>query len=1320
MTLFAKKLYGFIALCLFVSKVFSQQQLCANAHNLIDVQPISVPTVSWSPTVHGVQLGCFQDSLHQPYWLKFTALTSGTFEFALTPKNLSADYDFILFKESCPCDTNTANIVACNWLGWVNQLFGATGISSNPYNLGVKDTLAWAEFEKTVFLQAGTNYYLLVDNITNNGVGFDMQFSGSAKIGKALPDPIPTITSIDGKLSLCQGEEAEFEVKSNLSFSQYEWIIPNDAKLTGNGNKVKIRWGKGNGEIKVFASTTCHKDTFSINIVGKSSPELAYLGIDYFCKKSCFDAKSMKINDLNNNPNLIINKYENGTSAWFDNGQNLIQDYICQTKTIYCRGTLSNGCFDTLQLKISEVENPSVVLLGGGVACPGDTAQLNFSFTGKAPFNVSYTDGQNINSFSTNSNIYSIKVIVNQDISYKITNFSEQSNVCQSRIIGEANFYTPANCVCLKRAGSMNPMPIETCANDIAKSSHNNDHQGGINDILAFILHSTPKPELGTVYATASNPEFLFSNGLMTNKLYYISSVLGAKKTNGTINLSDPCLGISAGIPVMFHSLPTAQLLGDSLICQGQKTDLLLKPNGIAPFQIDFSQNGQSQALTLLTDLILNQKTNGEYIINKITDANGCTASNIDTLRIQTPNKLTINNIKTTCNPDNSYFVSFDVNGGDKNSYFTIGKKGKFQGNKFTSEAIASGQVYFFQVKDANNCDSVMVSGSYKCDCIEKSNPGKMNDIPIVICASFAATASYQNDYKLAQNHLLGFVLQDSLGNILSYNANFPNFKFENGMKKNYAYFIKACAGFKDANGKIDFKSDCTTFSNATTITFVDEPSANFISNSTTLCKGDSLKLAIQLNGIAPFRIIYKENNISKTAQSNDNQIIIPQSILDKCQFELLEIYTEGTPGCKGTIGANNKIEINAADTLATQNLKINCSNDKKSFTVSFDISGGDGKYLVNGINLSSNKFTSILFSDASNYKFEVESQLGCKKLLVTGTGYCSCPPDASININIIVPIRCHDDKKGILEASTNLKAPYEFVWNTGQKGNTLSNLKSGTYQVTATNFEDCKVKAEIVLDNPKAINSDIVISSLKCVDDNNGEIIFENVNGGTPPYQYSINNRDFISEPIFSMLKPLTYEAVVKDSKGCVWEKDVVIEEPEDFYIELGDDISIDLGETVQLRAFSNSTPTSLKWNIPTFTKEIETFQPLKSTKIEVEAINSTGCKVKDAVWVYVNKARKVYVPTAFSPNEDYINDSFTIYAGNDVAKITNFKVFDRWGTLVYQIDDLKPNDETMGWQGTYRNYIANEGSYLYSAEIHFIDGKKEVINGDVLLKRN
>ncbi len=1304
------------------TSTLAQQQRCNNAHNLIDKTPISIPSVTWNPAAPLQQVGCFQDTLHQPYWFKFTALTSGSFEFALTSKNLTADYDFILYSDACPCDTSSANIVACNWLGWVTQLFGSTGIANDPYKtFNVTDTIAWAEFERTVQLKAGTNYYLLVDNISNNSVGFDIQFGGSALIGKALPDMVPKITAIEGETKLCEGIKATYTVKSNTQFKDYQWFVPKDAKINGTGQSVEITWGKTSGAIKVIANTTCHKDSFSININADSSPNLAYLDKDYFCKKTCFETNNLKINDLNNNNDVKFDIYNNGSDAWTGSMNNLSEKYICKAQSFWVRGTVASGCFDTLQIDLKELENPSVVLLGGGVACPGDTVQLNFSFTGKAPYIVSYTDGSETYSFTTNNNIYAIKKTVNKEVTYKITSFSEMSNLCQSSIIGEARFFTPANCVCLKRAGTMNPMPVEACGNSLAKSLHNADHQAGLNDALAFILHSTPAPDLGTVYATAAKPEFLFKNGLMYDKLYYISSVLGVKKGNGEINLSDPCLGISAGVPVMFHEPPTAVLTGDSLICKGAQTDLLLLPTGKGPYKISFEANGFGQDFTVLEKIKITGVPQGNYQIKSIEDVNNCVAKDVDTLLIKSPKALTISNKKIICNANNTAFcVTFDVNGGETGTYYSLGQTGVFTKNSFKSEEITSGSTYIYMVKDANGCDSLIITGTHKCDCNAKSDAGTMTPQPIVICASISATASYLNDQKLAANHILGFVLRDSSNNLVSYNKNIPNFKFENGMKTNRAYFIAAVAGINDGSGKVDLTSNCTTYSTATPIIFVEEPTANFTTANQTICEGDSLQIAYSLSGFPNFSLSYKENNQDKktTSISTLNNFITIKP-LKTSTYTLSEIKTEGTPGCKGTLGAQNSLTINVADGITYQDLKINCAADKKTFNVSFSLSGGGDNFLVNGISLTGKKFLSSSFSDASDYKFKVETQLNCKPIEIKGKGYCSCPPDAKITINTIVPIRCHDDKMGMLEAETTLKPPCEFVWNTGKIGNTVSNLKAGVYSVTVTNKEDCKVIDSVRLVNPEAVFAELDISSPKCMGDKDGDIVFENVMGGTAPYSYSIDNKIFTNNAIFNKLKPLTYEAVVMDKMGCRWEQNAVVENAEDFYVELGQDLTINLGEEVQLRAFTSATAKSLTWNMPNLKGEYETLQPMKSTKYEVTAESMTGCKVKDAVWIYVDKKRQVFAPTTFSPNGDGTNDSFTIFSGSDVAKINNFRVFDRWGTLIYEQIELNKNDETMGWQGTYRNYMANEGIYLYSAEVLFIDGKKDIIQGDVKLMR-
>jgi gliding motility-associated-like protein len=1322
MTLSVKKLLCFSAFLVFVAaSTIAQQQLCANAHNLIDKSSLSVPNVSWNSSASLLQVGCFQDTVHQPYWLKFTALTSGTFEFALKPKNLSADFDFILYSDACPCDTSATNIVACNWLGWVTQLFGSTGISSDPYhNFNVTDTLAWAEFEPTVQLQAGVNYYLLVDNITNNGVGFDIDFAGTAIIGKALPDLIPKINAISGNQNPCAGQKETYTVTTNTSFKEYQWIVPKDAKLEGTGKSVAITWGNTSGEIKVIAKTTCHKDSSTINVSVKSTPNLKYLDKDYFCKKTCFETKNVKINDLNNNSGLNLELYSKENDAWNGTSKNIAPDYICQAQSFWIRGTLSSGCFDTLKVDLKEVENPSVVLLGGGVACPGDSAQLVFSFTGKAPYQVTYTDGNENFSFVSNKNIYTLKKEIGQNTTYKITSFSEASNLCQTSVIGEARFYTPANCICLKRAGTMNPLPINACANGIAKSQHNGDHQAGVNDALAFILHSTPSPDLGTVYATANSPEFSFKSGLMYEKEYYISSVLGNKKNNGEINLSDPCLGISAGVPIVFHELPSAILIGDSIICKDALTDLTLKAIGKSPFKISFDANGNAQDLAVFNEIKIKDVPHGIYTITTIEDANSCSATNIDTLTIQAPKALTIKNKSFICNPNgNSYYITFEVEGGEKGTYYTKGQKGNFTNNVFKSEDIASGQFYIFMLKDANDCDSVSVTGKYTCDCTEKSKPGTMSTQPIVICASLSATASFQNDQVLAKNHIIGYVLKDAFGNVIAYNKLIPNFKFEAGMKMNEVYYISSVAGVNDGTGKVDLKSDCTTFSNATPITFVEEPSINFVSTDQTICESNTLDIEVQITGFPTFSLIYSDNNIEKTATG----LILGKNILKlnptkSSTYLLKEIKSEGIPGCKGTIGASNTLNINVADPISYKDVKINCSTDKKTFDVSFSLTGGGDNYLINGTPLSGNNFISSSFADASAYSFLIESKLNCKPITIDGKGYCSCPPNSKLIINTIVPIRCFGDKNGVLEATTTISQP-NYLWSNGRNANTASNLKAGMYTVTVTNKDGCTLIDSVRLINPLELSATLNITSPKCNGENTGEILFEDIKGGTAPYTYSIDNQTFTNTSIFSKLKPLTYEVVVKDQKGCLWTSNATIDAPEDFYVELGNDMNIELGESVQLRAFINGTVKTLRWNSPELKKETETIKPMKTTKYEVFAESMTGCKVSDAVWVYVDKQRKVYVPTAFSPNGDNINDSFTIYGGNDVAKISNFKVYDRWGNLIYEQPTLESGDEAMGWQGTYRNYMANEGVYLYSAEILFIDGKSETIKGDVKLMK-
>jgi len=116
------------------------------------------------------------------------------------------------------------------------------------------------------------------------------------------------------------------------------------------------------------------------------------------------------------------------------------------------------------------------------------------------------------------------------------------------------------------------------------------------------------------------------------------------------------------------------------------------------------------------------------------------------------------------------------------------------------------------------------------------------------------------------------------------------------------------------------------------------------------------------------------------------------------------------------------------------------------------------------------------------------------------------------------------------------------------------------------------------------------------------------------------------------------------------------------------------------------------------------------------VEAIDDAGCSVSARTVLNIEKSFDVFVPEAFSPNDDGINDVFQIFSGPQVAAIKNFAVFDRWGNQLFGRNDLPPNS-TEGWDGKWKGEKMDSGIYVFFAEVEFLDGSTEVFKGDLTL---
>ena len=126
-------------------------------------------------------------------------------------------------------------------------------------------------------------------------------------------------------------------------------------------------------------------------------------------------------------------------------------------------------------------------------------------------------------------------------------------------------------------------------------------------------------------------------------------------------------------------------------------------------------------------------------------------------------------------------------------------------------------------------------------------------------------------------------------------------------------------------------------------------------------------------------------------------------------------------------------------------------------------------------------------------------------------------------------------------------------------------------------------------------------------------------------------------------------------------------------------------------------------------------TVTPLREQLYRIYITNAAGCLTVDTLTVRVFNDRDIYVPQGFSPDNDGRNDRlYPILVG--IQKMNYFKVFNRWGILVY--DNANANANT-GWDGTYMGKPQPLESYAWVAEGIDIDGKIIRRSGNVILVR-
>jgi|GEM_PF-891410 len=203
----------------------------------------------------------------------------------------------------------------------------------------------------------------------------------------------------------------------------------------------------------------------------------------------------------------------------------------------------------------------------------------------------------------------------------------------------------------------------------------------------------------------------------------------------------------------------------------------------------------------------------------------------------------------------------------------------------------------------------------------------------------------------------------------------------------------------------------------------------------------------------------------------------------------------------------------------------------------------------------------------------------------------------------------------------------------------------------------------------------------------------------------------DQVTSLILRPLRSTEYQVEIVGPLGCKKKFNSDITVHPIINADAGEDEVIKYGESYHLMASGGG---SYYWS-PSSTLSnayvADPFATPKSTTLYYVTITSQeGCKAMDSVTISVTNAN---LPTAFTPNGDGRNDILKLLIPDDLTKLLEFKIFDRWGNEVFQTQNI-----TVGWDGTYKGVPAETGVYFYTLS-YSIGQKIYREKGDITLIR-
>lgn len=437
-----------------------------------------------------------------------------------------------------------------------------------------------------------------------------------------------------------------------------------------------------------------------------------------------------------------------------------------------------------------------------------------------------------------------------------------------------------------------------------------------------------------------------------------------------------------------------------------------------------------------------------------------------------------------------------------------------------------------------------------------------------------------------------------------------------------------------------------------------------YLGKDTTICKGETLLLSVNIPNAKYVWGNGSSNNFFRI--SDAGKYWVTASLNSCLASDTISIAVRNLPAF--SLGKDTAI----------------CLNDKITLSPSPGFANATYLWSTGAVSAS------IEAAQASLYWLTVTDDIGCQhrdSIMVSQIQL----PQFSLGRDTTL---CQSNLK--LDASVPGATAYQ--WSTGQNTSIVNVSTSGIYWADVTK-DNCTYRDSIrVVFNPYPtlnLGKDTTLCEDKTV------LLDAQNQGSSYLWQDNSTNQTYL------VSKPGKY--FVTATKNSCASKDTI----QVYYnlkpvFTLGPDLVICLGQMLTLKpAIQNGNGVGYLWQDGSGNTTYNVTAPgLYSLTL------SNSCGIKTDSIVVTKGTCKLYVPNAFTPNGDGVNDVFRASYGENITKF-KMEIYNRWGQKVFE-----SNDMGKGWDGTYQKNMVG-GVFVWIIKYDSVDLKNQIMKGTVVLIR-